>query len=489
MINILYLAKARISPKMVPVRRTVTRDGTTFPTTVWVLPEEAEQENPKHAQFDIFEEQKINEQLDELKRKKNATPVVKIEKEGAFTPIPNTLKDAPAKQVTFAIMSKGQKWFKGKAPGKSYEVDIAINEASSGYEVGKQYSFSAVTDYSVSKYGSKTTVYPLSAKEVESRKGTLNTKELERWLGYVEEKATSGYLYANGVEKLRELHIEDHPELAARLKEARTVAKKAGLKADAEKWLGYIKENLSKYWYRNGEASVLEAIGAMDKAGIDSSKYRDELNSLKEKFEERTKPAPKKEGSTGLSEAPFHLRRGSGYGEHEYSIGEVIRNRSYKEGDGSPKYYTVTSAIKRYFREDGMSFGVGDESGYVYAASARAATPEETAIEEEKRAKKEVAKQKVVDRENIAKLIRDTGDRPDGSFTPEGEMRYINSDSIVYGGGSWFVLGPEWIWYVKNNGGDGDNWGNNNIKTGGAGAIGWRVPATPELAEKIIKLT
>ena len=36
------------------------------------------------------------------------------------------------------------------------------------------------------------------------------------------------------------------------------------------------------------------------------------------------------------------------------------------------------------------------------------------------------------------------------------------------------------IWHVVNNGGDGDCWANNNIRTGGAGAIGRRYPATPE---------
>ena len=33
------LEKARKSPRLVPVTRMVTRDGATFPQTVWVLPE------------------------------------------------------------------------------------------------------------------------------------------------------------------------------------------------------------------------------------------------------------------------------------------------------------------------------------------------------------------------------------------------------------------------------------------------------------------
>jgi hypothetical protein len=42
-----------------------------------------------------------------------------------------------------------------------------------------------------------------------------------------------------------------------------------------------------------------------------------------------------------------------------------------------------------------------------------------------------------------------------------------------------------WIWAVRNNGGDGDRWDINNVRTGGAGAIGHRVPWTAELASEL----
>ena len=58
----------------------------------------------------------------------------------------------------------------------------------------------------------------------------------------------------------------------------------------------------------------------------------------------------------------------------------------------------------------------------------------------------------------------------------------------VYGGGSWFVVTPTHIWYVRNNGMDGDNWSQNNVRTGGAGAIGCRIIYNAELAEKIREL-
>ncbi|MBK7814503.1 MAG: hypothetical protein IPJ52_09450 [Rhodocyclaceae bacterium] len=39
---------------------------------------------------------------------------------------------------------------------------------------------------------------------------------------------------------------------------------------------------------------------------------------------------------------------------------------------------------------------------------------------------------------------------------------------------------------AQNNGMDGDNWSANNVRTGGAGAIGWRMPRTDE-AETILR--
>jgi hypothetical protein len=47
---------------------------------------------------------------------------------------------------------------------------------------------------------------------------------------------------------------------------------------------------------------------------------------------------------------------------------------------------------------------------------------------------------------------------------------------------------PEAIWYIQNNGSDGDNWSSNNVRTGGAGAIGWHVPRTEGLVTALYGL-
>lgn len=59
----------------------------------------------------------------------------------------------------------------------------------------------------------------------------------------------------------------------------------------------------------------------------------------------------------------------------------------------------------------------------------------------------------------------------------------------IYGGGQSWVIDKEGnkIWFIRNNGRDGDNWGLNNIRTGGAGAIGAYVNYSSDLEDLIRK--
>ncbi len=185
---------------------------------------------------------------------------------------------------------------------------------------------------------------------------------------------------------------------------------------------------------------------------------------------EKAAPAPADPNAIKISQ-------GSGYGGREYHVGQVLRHS--KHG-----IIIVLSASKRYVRDDGMSFGVGDESGYIYSATCRPATDAEAApllASEAEREKIATAKKRL---DEIRDLIQKTGDRPTEE-QPEGEK--IMNTQTIYGGGDWWVIGNG-IWYVQNNGADGDNWSANNVRTGGAGAIGWRIPADAALIAEITGL-
>lgn len=71
------LAKARKSPKLVAVRRTITRDGATFTATYWVLPAEAKKLETKGAQADLFDGPPPAAQLDLFDQAPAADPAAR----------------------------------------------------------------------------------------------------------------------------------------------------------------------------------------------------------------------------------------------------------------------------------------------------------------------------------------------------------------------------------------------------------------------------
>ena len=76
---------------------------------------------------------------------------------------------------------------------------------------------------------------------------------------------------------------------------------------------------------------------------------------------------------------PIALHGGSGNGCQGWTVGELILSGEQRRRAGGPDALVIVTASRRYVREDGLSFGVGDDSGYLYSATARPATPEEIA--------------------------------------------------------------------------------------------------------------
>jgi hypothetical protein len=188
--------------------------------------------------------------------------------------------------------------------------------------------------------------------------------------------------------------------------------------------------------------------------------------------------------STATEQAPYKIGGASGYGCSGWKQGQIVRaSERLQKKKGYPEWLCVVRSGSEYYSEDGLSFGVGSESGYIYWAECREATQEEIAPLNAEIAKRE-RKQKIEKRlDEIKQSIRENGECPTGQNNPEG-TRLCNTQNI-YGGGDWFVVGDEYIWYIKNNGHDGDNWDYNNVVTGGAGAIGWRIDYDEDIAAEI----
>jgi len=166
--------------------------------------------------------------------------------------------------------------------------------------------------------------------------------------------------------------------------------------------------------------------------------------------------------------------RGQGYGGTTYSIGERIRDRS----DGS--WWVAERVSKTYIDEDGLSFGVGDESGYIYRASARPATVEEAAqfqAEADAREAKRLARKSADAR--LGELSREHmcgTDRPKLDRAPTGTVL------AAWLRCSWVRDDDGVLWHIIDNGHDGDDWRANNAP----GAVVIRVG--PTCADELIAL-
>ena len=123
----------------------------------------------------------------------------------------------------------------------------------------------------------------------------------------------------------------------------------------------------------------------------------------------------------------------------------------------------------------------GDKGRYYYY---RPATSEEIAeLEQAKAAAQAAADAKaarMIALQSIATEIRENGEHPDDQLPGQGDKITLIRDD-AYGGGAWFVVETQWIWFCQGNSRDGDDWSRNNLP----GVIGWRVPHTPELEQRL----
>lgn len=168
-----------------------------------------------------------------------------------------------------------------------------------------------------------------------------------------------------------------------------------------------------------------------------------------------------------------------GQGAHKsaaHAVGTVLRSKTHG-------IVSVIAVSARYIAEDGMSFGLSDDRGWQFTYGCRPATDEEAAPLLATEQQREAVSRAKANLDAVKLHIQSKGARPEGLHTPEGNI--IASTANLYGGGDWFVIGSDYIWYCRNNGADGDNWGANNVRTGGAGAIGWRVAYDDELADTV----
>lgn len=255
----------------------------------------------------------------------------------------------------------------------------------------------------------------------------------------------------------------------------------------AEKWLAYAKEDAAQGMYRtNAIAKALELCPAEQTAEL-----RERIAANKTADEARR--AARQAQWDAENEARQAARAERVRRRRLFPLADLPREGVVIQHGETYIVYTGTGKSFRIGEDDPSIHGYqllgheGDLGCYCYY---RDATAEEIAAYKAEQAAKAAARdaQKAQDEEidAIAEIIRETGEFPDEMQAAVGEK--VMDTANIYGGGRWFVIGQEHIWYIQNNGSDGDDWSRNNIRTGGAGAMGWRIPFDQTVADRLQKL-
>jgi|WetSurMetagenome_2_1015567.scaffolds.fasta_scaffold03660_2 hypothetical protein len=396
--------------------------------------------------------------------------------------IPEQFKNIKPSKIELEIISQGRKYFKVVNPGKTFQMDLYINDSSKNFKPGDKITINALKHKEENKYGVKIQIYPISDNEIEEIKEKSNTeinkKELDRWMGYVREAANKGYIYDKGVERLKQLGINKVEEL---LKELKEIHVKVRNKKDIEKinnYLEYMKEAADKgYVYEKG-LQTLKILGIEN-----YPEKKEKLNKILDSIKEKKQEQENKNKEEGRGKSIFPDSKSPQLNIPIKSGNSIIvyekQGKSFKIDENMPSIYFETLGHE------------GEWGSYYYY---RKATEDEIKQYNEKQEKikkeNEIKNNFNQAKEKIEKLIQDKGEyfKSEQQINLKGTVYFDTMN--IYGGGSYLLIddNKEYIWNVENNGMDGDNWSKNNIRTGGAGAIGYRIKFEGDVKDYFQKL-
>jgi hypothetical protein len=387
----------------------------------------------------------------------------------------------------FVIGKKGRKYFECLLSGR-YKAKLIINDVSRGFVEGAKVFLEVIDCSEQSKYGGTLKFEPVSILEGEALQAfeqekakRAQAREAEKWLNYAESDVADGRYSSNAIQNALSM-CAGHESLQARLDAVRQKIEKNKRKAVLDKaklWLGYAEEDAKK-----GLADSNAIQNALSMCAAHES-LQARLDAFKQKIAENRKggrvletmriDAPKTEWNMAfpLETAPPL--------NHPFRIGGRVLVLTAKT-----KRFTIDEDSASVY---GSAF-LGREGEQASGFRCRNASEEEVAQLEREEAEQEAARQARSQRQQAIKMlverIKSEGEKPEGKHSPSGTV-YLDTQTL-YGGGDWFVVSSDFIWYVRNNGADGDSWGANNILTGGGGGIGWRIPFDTQIAEQIAAL-
>lgn len=297
--------------------------------------------------------------------------------------------------------------------------------------------------------------YGSTSEFVVKTEAEYHAEKIERAISAFRKGIEEGYIATRALETLRQLACHDYDEEIRREKKALMVRKalnnfRSGVKQ------GYINESAVVELYK---------LGAHD--------YDDEIeaarNAIRAAKDAERKKKKEEEAAAGIVQLALPAFNGF---HGKPTKGELLMHR------GVP--YEVISSY--YHDADGWSIGAGNDEWYSVKARDISDTPTGKLMLAKAAAEKELSRAKS-NADNAKKELKTAiqGKRifiGDGfSLSELKSMGTIIWDTMnLYGYGDMLIRTDNLMMLVVNNGADGDDWGRNNIATGGAGAYGYECP-------------
>ena len=321
--------------------------------------------------------------------------------------------------ITVKILKKGRKYWAAATDPKGWACKVVINEVSKDLKPGQIVSLDAEDVGTKTRWGSTYIYEPSAIATPELIAHQRKLKEVEKWLGYAEGDAAKGWDHSNAINKTLDLDAATYPEIADRLTALRQkVAKNKAANAAAVKAR---EEKLSKRVLVNADDC----------------------------------PATGK---------PWRM--------HNRSGGKII---------------VITGYGKKWYQrsEDACCYGMLPDDQWVRYAYYRDATPEEIgAVEAAEEAARKAAAEKKAREKRICEIenkIKKAENYAQNVSPKDLDGEVLLDTFNAYGGGELFLATDRWLWYVQNNGGDGDDWSATNVP----GGIGWRIPRDEALVKEL----
>ncbi len=356
--------------------------------------------------------------------------------------------------VTVKILKKGRKYWSAATDPKGWACKVVINDVSKNFTPGQIVSLEAEDVGTKTRWGSTYIYDPAAIATPELIAHQQALADARKWLRYAEDDAEKGWDHSNAIDRTLDLDIDAYPEIADRLtalkqkvaenKTANEAAREARKKRQAEQ--------------RTAEAKAHE-----------------------EEHAAAVKASEEKLGKRILVSADYCPPTGKPWRMHNRPGGKIIVIESYGK-----KWYLRS--------EDACCYGMLPDDQWVRYAYYRDATPEEVAAVEasEEEARKAAAERKARSERlyEIKSIIRKAEHYAKDVAPADLEGEIILDTFNIYGGGERFVATDKWLWYIDNNGGDGDDWSVTNVygAPGAPGGIGWRIPRDEALVAELREL-